>query len=520
MDCGKIGSIVKLAGRNACPTLTFVVLTGLLPGCYAQSIAGCPVLPADNVWNTAVDQLPADSNSATYVQTIGAAKTLHADFGAGATLGIPFVVVPGNQRKVPVAFEYADESDPGPYPAPPNAPIEGGAQSKGDRHVLIVDKDHCVLYELYSAYPQPDGSWKAGSGAIFHLRSNSLRPAGWTSSDAAGLPVVPGLLRYDDVAQGELKHAVRFTIPETRREYIWPATHFASNLTDRKYPPMGARFRLRKDFDVSSYSPTNQVILRGLKKYGMILADNGSPWFISGAPDDRWDNDDLHNLSKLRGSDFEAVNESSLMVSAKSGRVKGGSAVVNGATWNSGPVAPREIVTIYGSGFGTNATVRFDGVAAQVLYAGPDQINAIVPDSIAGDDTTDLSVTVDGGVALAETLPVAELSPGLFTLESTGRDQVAALNQTNRVNTPADPAAKGSVIALYGTGGGSFRSVSVEIGGLDAPVRYAGPAPQAVNGLMQVNALIPDTVASGSVSVVLTIDGAVSRPDAVLSVKQ
>ncbi|MDQ2947558.1 MAG: IPT/TIG domain-containing protein [Acidobacteriota bacterium] len=208
------------------------------------------------------------------------------------------------------------------------------------------------------------------------------------------------------------------------------------------------------------------------------------------------------------------------MVNAKSGRVKGGYAVVNGATWSSGPVASREIITIYGSGFDTSATVQFDEVPAQVLFAGPDQINAIVPDSITGRSTTALRVMSKGGVALEQVLPVADVSPGLFTIESTGRDQAAALNQTNRVNTPADPAARGSVVALFGTGGGSYSGVSVAIGGEDARVMYAGNAPEAVNGLMQVNAVIPDSVASGSVSVVLTINGAVSRPDTVLSVQE
>jgi uncharacterized protein (TIGR03437 family) len=207
------------------------------------------------------------------------------------------------------------------------------------------------------------------------------------------------------------------------------------------------------------------------------------------------------------------------MVNAKSGRVKAGTAVVNGATWSSGPVAPREIVTIYGSGFGTSPSVQFDGVSADLLFAGPEQINAMVPDSVAGRSATQLRVVVNGRVALDQTLTVAELSPGLFTLNSTGRDQVAALNQTNRVNTPSDPAAKGSVVALFGTGGSSFRTVSVAIGGQDARVLYAGNAPEAVSGLMQVNAVIPESVAPGLVSVVVTIDGAPSRPDVVLSVK-
>ena len=280
-------------------------------------IGGCPALPADNILNTPIDKLPRDPNSAAYVAAIGADRTLFADFGSGlyrnAPIGIPFLVVPGSQRKVPVVFApYSQESDPGPYPIPTSAPVEGGPQSTGDRHVLVVDRDNCILYELFSAYPQTDGSWKAGSGAVFKLKSNALRPAGWTSADAAGLPILPGLVRYDEVASGEIRHAIRFTTPRTRRAYVWPATHFASTATDPKLPPMGQRFRLRKDFEITGFSPETKVILRALQKYGMILADNGSPWFISGAPDERWNNSRLRELRRVQGSDFEAVDTSAL----------------------------------------------------------------------------------------------------------------------------------------------------------------------------------------------------------------
>src|SRR6266542_5422123 len=228
-------------------------------------IGGCTVLPADNIWNTPVDQLPLDTSSATYVTTIGSGTTLHADFGSGTynggPIGIPFVTVPGTQTKYPATFTYADESDPGPYAIPLNAPIEGGSQSTGDRHAISVDVDNCILYELYAAYPQTS-SWQAGSGAIFNLLSNALRPSGWTSTDAAGLPVFPGLFRYDEVAAGEIRHALRFTVPQTQRAFVWPARHYASSLTGTQYPPMGARFRLRAGFDVSGFSAANQVILR------------------------------------------------------------------------------------------------------------------------------------------------------------------------------------------------------------------------------------------------------------------
>ncbi|MGE5256322.1 MAG: hypothetical protein ACM3KE_06605 [Hyphomicrobiales bacterium] len=289
------------------------------------TLEGCPILPADNIWNTAVDTLPVDSQSSVYINTIGAALGFHPDFGSGiyngGPIGIPYTVVDGTQPKVSVTFDYEDESDTGPYPIPADAEIEGGSQSTGDRHVLVLDRDNCVLYELFAAYPQPNGTWQAGSGAIFNLNSNLLRPAGWTSADAAGLPILPGLVRYDEVANGEIRHALRFTAPQTRNQYVWPARHLASNLTGATYPPMGQRFRLKASFDVTGFSPDVQVILRALKTYGMILADNGSAWYISGAPDPRWDNDTLvGELGRVKGSDFEAVDVSALMVSADSGQ--------------------------------------------------------------------------------------------------------------------------------------------------------------------------------------------------------
>jgi hypothetical protein len=295
-------------------------------GGLAPTLAGCPMFPADNVWNTPVNSLPVDANSDAYIQTIGADTGMHPGFGAGlyegGPIGIPYTDVPGDQPKVSVKFDYADESDAGPYPIPPDAPIEGGPQSDGDRHILIVQRDACILYELYYAYPQSDGTWTAGSGAIFDLSSNALRPADWTSADAAGLPILPGLVRYDEVAAGEIRHALRFTAPETRDEYIWPARHHASDLSGQEYPPMGQRFRLRADFDLSSFSPEVQVILRALQTYGMILADNGSAWFLTGAPDDGWDNDVLSELGQVTGSDFEAVDTSSLLVDPDSAQAQ------------------------------------------------------------------------------------------------------------------------------------------------------------------------------------------------------
>jgi hypothetical protein len=277
------------------------------------TIASCPLQPADNVWNIRVGGLPLATNSASFVSTIGNGGALHPDFGAatwdGGPIGIPFVTVPGDQPKVDVTFSYDDDSDPGPYPVPANPPIEGGPQSSGDRHILIVDTGHCLLYELYAAYPQLDGSWHAGSGAIFDLNSNTLRPDTWTSADAAGLPILPGLVRYDEVASGAILHALRFTAPVTQKKHVWPARHDASDDTSATVPPMGQRFRLKASFDFSTYPATVKVILTALRDYGMILADNGSAWYLSGVPDSRWNDDELVTwLKKVPGSAFEAVD--------------------------------------------------------------------------------------------------------------------------------------------------------------------------------------------------------------------
>jgi hypothetical protein len=316
----------------------------------SPTLSGCPILPSNNVWNTPIDTMPVDPNSSLYITTIGVTKGLHPDFGSGiwdgGPIGIPYNVVPGSQRKVAISFDYANECDPGPYPIPQDPAIEGGAQATGDRHVLVVDRDQCVLYETWSTYPQADGTWHAGSGAIFNLRSNALRPLTWTSSDAAGLPVLPGLVRYDEVAAGEINHAIRFTAPQTRKEFIWPARHFASNLTDTKYPPMGQRFRLKATFNIAGFAPEVQVILKALMKYGMLLADNGASWYIGGVPDPRWNDDILVNQLKLiKGSDFEAVDESSLMLDLDSGQARSESSALN----PNPPDQPTRLVFIHHS---------------------------------------------------------------------------------------------------------------------------------------------------------------------------
>jgi hypothetical protein len=306
---------VKLLALAAC------ALVIALPASAASSaspvLAGCPVFPASSVWNQPVDKLPVAANSAQLIASIGIGSPVHADFGSGLydgqRIGIPYVVVHGKSiPKSRVKFDYADESDKGPYPIPRNVPIEGQPNpDDGDRHALIVDRDSCTLYELYALQHTASG-WTAGSGAIWSLRSNKLRPAGWTSADAAGLPILPGLARWADAATGSIDHALRFTAQKTRRAYIYPARHFASNDTSASLPPMGLRVRLKASVNIAKFPPQARIVLAALKRYGMILADNGSPWFISGAPSPKWSNDQLHTLGQITGGDFEVVDTSKL----------------------------------------------------------------------------------------------------------------------------------------------------------------------------------------------------------------
>jgi hypothetical protein len=276
------------------------------------SLNGKRPFPDDNPWNARVDGLPVDTSSDAIVDAIGRDEPLHPDFGAdwdGGPFGIPYVVVAGTQPRVPVEFDYADESDEGPYPIPPDAPIEGGDDAEGDRHVLVVDRDAWRLYETFSSFPVDGGaSWTAGSGAVFDLASNALRPEGWTSADAAGLPIFPGLVRHDEVVgTGEIRHALRFTVRRTRRAYVHPATHWASADRSADLPPMGARLRLKASFPVDGFPPQARVVLTALRRYGMFVADNGGDWFLSGAPDARWDDDDLNTLKTVTGDAFEVV---------------------------------------------------------------------------------------------------------------------------------------------------------------------------------------------------------------------
>jgi hypothetical protein len=290
------------------------------------TIGRCPLFPADNPWNRDISALPLHENSSALIDSIGRTDHLHPDFGTeweGAPIGIPFAVVDA-PPKVKVTFtDFPEESDPGPYPIPKTAAIEGGPDGDGDRHTLVVDQSNCKLYELYRAFPQSDGTWEAGSGAVWALDTNEGRgpsvpkpspgEQGYTSADAAGLPILPGLARYDEIVEkGELLHALRFTVSRSRAAWVPPASHYASDDDDPSLPPMGLRLRMRKDYDCSGYSAEVQVLCRGLKRFGMIVADNGSDWYVSGAPDPRWNDEHLNDFKSIPGSAFEVVDTSSL----------------------------------------------------------------------------------------------------------------------------------------------------------------------------------------------------------------
>jgi hypothetical protein len=269
--------------------------------------------PSDSLWNENISSAPVDPNSNAIINFIGGTVPVHPDFGSGlyngSSNGIDYLVVDSTQSFVPINFTaYGSESDPGPMPIPASAPIEGYPNpGNGDRHVLVIDNANCWLYELYSSYPQTDGSWDAASAAVWDLTADEQRPYTWTSADAAGLPIFPGLVRYDEVAAGAINHALRFTLQSSQAAFIPPATHWAANSTNPLAAPMGMRLRLKSSFDISGFSATNQVILTALKTYGMIMADNGSSMYITGAPNNNWDNDDLHNLGNVTASDFEVI---------------------------------------------------------------------------------------------------------------------------------------------------------------------------------------------------------------------
>ncbi|MEO8051459.1 MAG: hypothetical protein ABI833_13660 [Acidobacteriota bacterium] len=492
------------------PTALLLGFTGLVFA-QAPTIGNCTVLPADNIWNTRIDQLPVHPSSSTWVTTIGASSALHPDFGAGlysgGPIGIPYVTVPGTQAKYSATFTYQGESDTGPYAIPLNAPIEGGSSSTGDRHATSIDTDNCILYEIYAAYPQT-ASWTGGSGAIFSLRSDALRPVTWTSADAAGLPVFPGLVRHDEVAAGAIRHALRFTVPHSQKAYVWPARHYASSLTGPQYPPMGARFRLKANFNTSGFSAANQVILTALKQYGMMLADNGSAWFLSGAPDPGWNNDDLHPLTTIAGSNFEAVDATVLMVNPDSGQ-----AIQSGVTVNVSPSSanvpvntPKQFAaTVTGSSnqavtwdvngaVGGNGTVGFiDSVSG--LYTAP----AAAPSPVTVTVHASSSAVTPSAVGSASVTVVNPAPPVSISISPTSASvRVKTSKQFTAIVTNTSNTSV--TWKVNGVAGGDSRFGTISASGLyKAPNRVPSPALFSVTATSAV-----DISKSVSASVTIT----------------
>jgi hypothetical protein len=478
--------------RGSAWSATLLLMTTLAADAYGQQMIGsCPVLPADNIWNTPVDTLPVLANSPDMVLTIGSSRGFHADFGAGmwdgGPIGIPFITVPGTQTKYPASFLYADESDTTPYAVPLTAPIEGGSGSTGDRHAIAIDTDNCRLYELYRAFPQT-ASWNADSGAIFDLRSNALRPETWTSADAAGLPIMPGLVTYDEVLTGEIRHAIRFTAPQTRRGYVWPARHYASSLLGLQYPRMGERFRLKASFDITPYPTEVQVILRAMKKYGIILADNGSAWYISGKPDPRWNDDNLRAFANLLGSNFEAVDATVLMIDPNSGAAK-----QNGVTVTVAPSAAAVHVA-YERVFTATVTGATGGVTWSV-------------NTVAGGNATVGTIDSSGRYRAPATVP----SPNVVTVRATsvsapganGAATVTVLPLPSITTLSPSPLATG-IFTLTVNGNGFVSGATVNFDGVDLPTTFVSSTKLTATG----SASAPKS----SVPVIVTTpDGAVSN---------
>lgn len=472
--------------RNA---LRFAISAAFAGLAVAQppTVGNCTVFPADNIWNTRIDQLPVHPSSSTWVNTIGTTAHLHPDFGSGlyqgAPIGIPFVTVPGTQTKYPATFTYQSESDPGPYAIPLNAPIEGGSSSTGDRHAISVDTDNCILYEIYAAYPQ-SASWQGGSGAIFNLKSDALRPSTWTSADAAGLPIFAGLVRYDEIVAGQIHHAIRFTVPQTQDTFVWPARHEASSKTSASYPPMGARFRLKASFDISGYSAINQIILTALKQYGMMLADNGSSWYISGAPDDRWNNDDLHVLNNIAGSNFEAVDVSPLMVDP-----------------NTAQALQNSVSVVVSPG---SASVQVDAkkqFSASVTGNSNQAVTWDVNGTIGGNSTVGFIDSISGLYTAPQTVP----SPAVVTVHATSKAMSSAAGSASVTITPT-PSPDFSITLSAGPGSvtaGANSTYSITI----TPAHgFTGNVTFQVSGLPSgvTDSLSPTSV-TGSGSSTLTI---------------
>jgi len=486
---------------------TYLYLFLATAAAQTPKIGNCNVFPADNIWNTPIDQLPVHPSSSTWVSTIGPSSPLHPDFGSGTyngePIGIPYITVPGTQTKFPASFTYQSESDPGPYAVPLNAPIEGGSASTGDRHVISIDVDNCILYEIYDAYPQT-ASWKGGSGAIFNLLSDALRPAGWTSADAAGLPVFPGLVRYDEIAAGAIHHAIRFTVPKTLDAYVWPGRHYASSLTGTQYPPMGARFRLKASFDISGFSASNQIILTALKRYGMLLADNGSAWYISGAPDSRWNNDDLHALTTIQGSNFEAVDDTVLMVDPNSGE-----AVQSSVTVSVSPVSAKVQInaqqqfkaTVSGN---TNQSVTWDvngTVGGTSAYGFIDSVSGLytAPTTVPSTATVTVHAVSNALRAAVGSASVTIINPPPVTITISPTSASVRAGRTHKFTAKVvNASTTGVTWSVNGVTGGNSTVGTIANGVFMAPQIVPSPATVVVTA---TSAADPSKSASATVTI-------------------
>jgi len=481
------------------PLLPLASLSSQRPAAAGTTPPGagtCPVFPADNVWNTDISKLPVDPHSAQWLASMNAGSTkLHPDFGSSgdpsAPYGIPYTVVTDSHPKVNVSFQYADESDPGPYPFGSDTPIEGGQNASGDRHAIMIDSTTCTLYELYDAQYSSSGS-TAGSGAIWNLNSDALRPATWTSADAAGLPIFPGLLRPDEVLAGAVTHAIRFTAVHTDTSFIWPARHQAGERSDPSLPPMGARFRLKASFDISQYSPETQVVLTAMQHYGLILADNGSNWYFQGSASNSWSDQLISELKTVPASAFDAVDESSLMVDPNSGATSGGPAACQPgplATPPSGVVAriagaSRDDTAIAAS----QTTYGRAGSASAVVLAS----DATFPDALAGTPLAvarhaPLLLTTPSGLTPSVSAEIQRVAPrgatvfvlgGDLALSSAVDSQIAALGDTpQRVAGPDRFATAVAIAGLLGD-----PSTILEATGLDFPDALSAGAAAAKAG--------------------------------------
>ncbi len=438
--------------KTICVGFFCALSAALSYGQQSPTITGCPAFPANSIWNTSIDTMPVSPHSADYIATISATGGLRYDDVIGIT------IVPGTQPKVPLNIIYPDESDPGPYPIPPDAKVEAVT----DKHVIVVDQDNCMLYETYDSVLQPDGSWTVESAAKWSLLSNALRPQYWTSADAAGLPILPGLVRFEEVAAGEIKHALRFTTPHTQRLFVWPARHYASASTSATFPPMGQRFRLKADFDITPFSPQMQVILRALKKYGLILADNGLAWEMQFASDPRWDEQQLLTLRNVAGSNFEAVDVSPLMIDPDSGEAdqKGGVKVnVSPATATLGPGQTAQFnasVVLSNQGVVWSVNPAVGTVSASGFYT--------APSTVTGSQTVTVTASLaDGSRSGSASIVLQPTAAAKLTSVTAAPSIVIGGSAVSVTVTLTLPAPAGDAVVNLTGSNAAFPSASVRV---------------------------------------------------------